>query len=335
VAFWKRIADGMRKTRAVFAEGLQQVFQRGGQLDAEFYDQLEEVLLTADVGVETTQVLLDRVRKLAQERNVTETTQAKDLMRVAVREILAKGQATPQGGVAGAEAAAGAPVAADGSVVPASATSTDAPYVILVVGVNGVGKTTSIGKLAWRYTQAGKKTIVVASDTFRAAALEQLGIWATRAGADLIRSQSGADAAAVAYDGVAAAKARGAHVVIVDTAGRLQTNKNLMAELEKIHRVLGKALPGAPHEVLLVLDATVGQNAISQAVTFSDAAAVTGILLAKLDGSARGGVILAVADRLGLPVRYVGLGETIEDLADFDPDDFAQALLEPLGGAHA
>jgi fused signal recognition particle receptor len=305
-AFWQRIADGMRKTRAVFTENLQQVFQRGGKLDAAFYDDLEEVLLTADVGVETTQALIERLKDLAQKRNVSEVGEAKALLREAARGILAKAQA--------------------GAASPAPG----APYVILVVGVNGVGKTTSIGKLAWRYRQAGKQVIVVASDTFRAAALEQLGIWAQRAGADLIRSQPGADAAAVAFDGVTAAISRGVDVVIVDTAGRMQTNKNLMAELTKIHRVVGKALPGAPHEVLLVLDATVGQNALSQVASFTDATAVTGILLAKLDGSARGGVILAIADRLKVPVRYAGLGETIEDLADFDPDDFARALLDPL-----
>ncbi len=322
-AFWNRIADGMRKTRAVFTENLQQVFQRGGKLDAAFYDDLEEVLLTADVGVETTQALIERMKDLAQKRNVSEVAEAKALMQEAAREILA--QAQPGGAPAKS-------AARDAAASPAVATTPapGSPLVILVVGVNGVGKTTSIGKLAWRYRQAGKQVIVVASDTFRAAALEQLAIWAERAGADLIRSQSGADAAAVAYDGVTAAISRGVDVVIVDTAGRLQTNKNLMAELSKIHRVVGKALPGAPHEVLLVLDATVGQNALSQVANFADAVAVTGILLAKLDGSARGGVILAIADRLKVPVRYVGLGETIEDLADFDPDDFARALLEPL-----
>jgi len=212
----------------------------------------------------------------------------------------------------------------------ASVAGTGSPHVVLVVGVNGTGKTTSIGKLAWRYRQAGHRPVVVASDTFRAAALEQLGIWAERAGAELIKSQHGADPAAVAYDGIQAARARGFDVVLVDTAGRLQTNANLMAELSKIHRVLGKAQPGAPHEVLLVLDATTGQNALSQAKLFSDAVQVSGILIAKLDGSAKGGVILAIADRLGIPVRYAGLGEKIDDLEDFDPEGFAEALLEPV-----
>ncbi|MBM3318900.1 MAG: signal recognition particle-docking protein FtsY [Candidatus Eisenbacteria bacterium] len=327
-SFWKKIADGMKKTRAVFTANLQQVFQRGGALDEAFYEELEEVLLTADVGVETTQALLERMKALARERGVSEAAEARELMRAAAAEVLARASAAgPRAAAASTNAAAGAGAAAAATNAAAAAE----PRVILVVGVNGVGKTTSIGKLAWRQTRQGLKTLVVAADTYRAAALEQLAVWAERAGADLIRSQSGADAAAVAYDGVRAAMSRGAQVVIVDTAGRLQTNRNLMAELTKIHRVLGKALPGAPHEVLLVLDATVGQNALSQVASFREAAAVDGILLAKLDGSARGGVILAIADRLGTPVRYVGLGEGIEDLADFDADDFARALLEPLG----
>jgi fused signal recognition particle receptor len=199
-----------------------------------------------------------------------------------------------------------------------------------MVGVNGSGKTTSIGKLAWRYRQQGREPLVVACDTFRAAALEQLDVWAERAGAQLIRSQSGADPAAVAYDGVRAGRARGAGVVFVDTAGRLQTNTNLMGELSKIRRVIAKAQTGAPHETLLVLDATVGQNALSQVRHFADAAGVTGIILAKLDGSAKGGVILAVSHQMGVPVRYVGIGEGIEDLAEFEPADFAHALLEPV-----
>ena len=222
------------------------------------------------------------------------------------------------------------PGRAPGASADAAGATGAEPHVVLVVGVNGTGKTTSIGKLAWRYRQAGHRPVVVASDTFRAAALEQLGIWAERAGAELIRSQHGADPAAVAYDGIHAARARGFDVVLVDTAGRLQTNANLMAELTKIHRVLGRAQPGAPHEVLLVLDATTGQNALSQAKLFSDAVQVTGIVIAKLDGSAKGGILLAIADRLGIPVRYAGLGEKIDDLADFDPEEFAQALIEPV-----
>lgn len=307
-SLWKKLTEGLKKTRATLTENLQQVFQRGGELDDDFYDELEAVLLGADVGIETTSVLLERVRALARERGVSEPDGARELLREAAAEILAKGRG-------GAPAGPGA----------------GEPRVVLVVGVNGGGKTTSIGKLAWRYRQQGSSVLVVASDTYRAAALEQLGIWAERAGAELIRSKSGADPAAVAFDGVHAARARGVGVVLIDTAGRLQTNANLMDELRKVHRVVGKAQPGAPHEVLLVLDATVGQNALSQASRFADAVAVTGIVLAKLDGSAKGGVILAIADRLGIPVRYVGLGETLEDLEEFRPEEFARALLTPVG----
>ncbi len=311
-AFWKRVADSIRKTRATLAENLQQVFRAGAALDDSFYEELEEVLLSADVGVETSAALVERLKARVREREVVSPAAARDLLREVVSETLAKGETAAVG-------------------VQAASAAASNPRVVLVVGVNGGGKTTSIGKLAHRYRSEGHKVLIVAADTYRAAALEQLAIWAERAGAEFVRSQSGADPAAVAFDGVRAGVTRGAGVVLIDTAGRLQTNANLMAELRKIHRVVGKALPGAPHEVLLVLDATVGQNALSQAGLFSEAVAVTGIILAKLDGSARGGVIIAVADRLGVPVRYVGLGERIEDLEDFRPDDFARALLEPLG----
>jgi fused signal recognition particle receptor len=308
-SLWRRVADSIRKTRGVFAEGLQQVFTRGVALDEAFYEALEEVLLRADVGPETTQVVVARLKELARQRAVAEPAAARGLMVEVLSEILTKGWTAEE-----------PPARNEGE-----------PLVLLIVGVNGAGKTTSIGKLAWHYRQRGLHPLVVASDTFRAAALEQLGIWAERSGADIIRSQSGADAAAVAYDGVRAARARGAGVVLIDTAGRLQTNVNLMDELRKIRRVVAKAQPGSPHETLLVLDATVGQNALSQVRLFSEAAGVTGIFLAKLDGSAKGGVILAIAERLGVPVRYVGLGEELEAIAEFSPEDFARALLEPVG----
>ncbi len=308
MSLWKRIAGKIRKTRERLAEGLQEVFSSGAQLDDEFFESLEEVLLLSDVGPETASSLSTSLRELACERGVADAEEARVLMEEVVAGILRKG--------------AGGTSVDDGQGV--------APRVILVVGVNGVGKTTSIGKLAWWYRRSGKRVIVVASDTFRAAALEQLGIWAERTGAELIRSKPGADPAAVAYDGVKAAQARGADVVLVDTAGRLQTKGNLMAELAKIARVLGKAREGAPDETLLVLDATVGQNALSQASLFSEAAPVTGIFLAKMDGTAKGGVVIALADRLGIPVRYVGLGEKPEDMEEFDPEGFARALLAPL-----
>jgi fused signal recognition particle receptor len=311
ISIWKKVAERIQKTRSVLAEGVQQVFSPGAKLDEDLLEQLEEVLIRSDVGLETSTHVITRLRELAREREVTEASAARGLLAEVVGEILG----------------AGAPRATLTLEPPAPGE----PLVLLMVGVNGSGKTTSIGKLAWRCRQQGQKPLVVACDTFRAAALEQLHIWADRAGAEIIRSQSGADPAAVAFDGIRAGQARQVGVIFVDTAGRLQTNANLMSELSKIRRVIAKAQPGAPHETLLVLDATVGQNALSQVKHFSDAAGVTGIILAKLDGSARGGVILAVAHQIGVPVRYVGLGEGIEDLEEFDPSEFARALVEPVG----
>ncbi len=308
-SLWRRVANRIEKTRTVFAGGIQQVFSHGGKLDDELLERLEEVLLLSDVGLDTTTHIIDRLRELAGERRVTEAAGAWELMEEVVTEILSRGWVEVEG----------------------SRPRPGEPRVILMVGVNGSGKTTSIGKLAWRYKQEGLEALVVACDTFRAAALEQLAIWAERAGAELIRSQSGADPAAVAFDGVMAGQRRATGVVFIDTAGRLQTNTNLMGELAKIRRVIGKAQPGAPHETLLVLDATVGQNALSQTHLFTEVAGVTGIILAKLDGSAKGGVILAIAEQLGVPVRYVGLGEGVEDLAEFRPADYARALLKPIG----
>lgn len=310
MALWQRLADSIQKTRSVFADGLLQVFARRPALSAEFYDDLEEVLLRSDVGIETTQRIITQLRERVQSTGGRDSADARVLLADVLTEILSNAEAPDADKPAGG--------------------SSGEPRVVLVVGVNGVGKTTSIGKLAWRYYKEGLRPLVVASDTFRAAALEQLGIWAERSGAELIRSQPGADPAAVAFDGVQAARARGSGIVLIDTAGRIQTNVNLMDELRKIRRVVAKSLPGAPHESLLVLDATVGQNALSQARMFADAAGVTGIILAKLDGSAKGGVILAIADTLKIPVRYVGIGEEIDALADFSARDFARALLEPL-----
>ncbi len=309
MSLWKKVAQKIQKTRSVLADGIQDVFQAGVKLDDQLLEELEELLLVSDVGLETTTEIIERLRKLARERSVEDAEGARELLREVVSEILAQGR----------------------SEQDVSEPEAGRPKVILMVGVNGAGKTTSIGKLAHRYAAEGRKPLVVACDTFRAAALEQLDVWAERAGADIVRSQSGADPASVAYDGVLAGQSRGAGVVFVDTAGRLQTNQNLMAELAKIRRVIAKAQPDAPHETLLVLDATVGQNALSQTKSFSEAAGVTGIVLAKLDGSAKGGVILAVSSQLGVPVRYVGLGEKIDDLEEFRPEEFARALVDPLG----
>lgn len=307
-SLWNKVANRIKKTRTVLAEGVSQVFSKGGKLDDEMLAELEEVLIMSDVGLETANHVITRLRALAGERGVTTAAEARALLGEVLTEIL-------QGGAV--EAAPAEPAAGQ-------------PRVYLMVGVNGAGKTTSIGKLAHRHKARGEKALVVACDTFRAAAMEQLDIWAERAGAEIVRSHDGADPAAVAFDGVRAGQARGAGAVFVDTAGRLQTNKNLMAELGKIRRVIEKAQPGAPHETLLVLDATVGQNALSQVRHFSEAAGVTGIILAKLDGSAKGGIILAISRQLGVPVRYVGLGEGIEDLEEFIPAEFARALLKPI-----
>jgi fused signal recognition particle receptor len=306
VSIFKKLAkltEGLRKTRQVVADGIRQAVGAHPRITPEMYQDLEEVLLRADVGLQTTEYLLDRLREKVKQSDIDETEQVPGLLRDVVAETL-RGAATPP---------------------PASPAA--GPRVILVCGVNGVGKTTTIGKLAHRYVSAGESTLIVAADTFRAAACEQLAIWAKRSGADFVRSAPGADPASVAFDGVQAGLSRGTRTVIVDTAGRLHAKGNLMEELRKIHRVVGKALEGAPHEILLVLDATIGQNGIAQAREFLSAAGVTGLVLAKLDGTAKGGVVIAVARETGLPVRYVGLGEGIDDLEDFDPDGFADALV--------
>lgn len=302
-----KLSDGLRKTRQVMADGIRQAIGARSRIAPEMYEDLEEVLLRADVGLQTAEFLLDRLREKVKQDKIEETGTVPALLRDVIAETLR------------------------GAGAHAPPSPSDAPRVILVCGVNGVGKTTTIGKLAHRYVSTGDSTLIVAGDTFRAAACEQLAIWADRAGADFVRSAPGADPASVAFDGVQAGVSRGMRVVIVDTAGRLHAKGNLMAELQKIHRVVGKALAGAPHEVLLVLDATVGQNGIAQAREFLSSAGVTGLVLAKLDGSAKGGVILPIARETRLPVRYIGLGEGIEDLEDFDPDAFADALVRNDG----
>lgn len=303
MSLFRKIRDGLERTRLVVADGIAQAVGRRARIEPALYDELEELLLRADVGVDATEALLRRLRERVRSAGIEESAAVPGLLRDVAAEIL--------GGAAG-----GAPPSD-----PAL------PRVVLVCGVNGVGKTTTIGKLARRASGDGGKVVVVAADTFRAAACEQLAIWAERAGAELVRSKAGADPASVAFDGVSAARSRGAAWAIVDTAGRLQSKGNLMEELRKIHRVVGKAMPGAPHEVLLVLDATVGQNGLLQAREFLDASRVTGIVLAKLDGTAKGGVVLAIALETGLPVRFVGVGEGIDDLEEFDARAYASALV--------
>jgi fused signal recognition particle receptor len=287
---------GLAKTRGTLARRLLDAWSGAGERDA-WLARVEEILLSSDVGVKATQALLEQWRR--EVRDVQSAAELRGVVMRAVRALL---------------------------TAPSAAAIEAKPEVILVVGVNGVGKTTTIGKLAHRYRHAGRKVLVVAGDTFRAAAIEQLALWAERVGADLVRHQHGADPSAVAYDGVQAAVARGADVVIIDTAGRLHVKANLMEEVKKIARTTTRLVPGAPHQTLLVIDATTGQNALAQARVFHEALGVTAVVLAKLDGTAKGGVALAIRSELGLPIRYVGLGEAPDDLAPFDADAFTAAL---------
>jgi fused signal recognition particle receptor len=289
---------GLSRSRAGFVGKLEGLLRGRASLDEKTLGEVETVLFGADLGVRTADEFLAVVRKLRSPDEVRPALEAR------AREIL---ESLPS------------PV-----VEPR-----EKPHVILVVGVNGSGKTTTIGKLAARYARAGKQVIVAAGDTYRAAAIDQLAIWAERAGVEIVKGAPGGDPASVAFDAVKSARARGVDVVLVDTAGRLQTDQGLMDELAKIQRVMRKELPSAPHEVLLVLDANTGQNAIRQAQEFKKAVAITGIALTKLDGTARGGVVLGIAQEVSLPVRYAGLGESLDDLADFDSAEFAKALFEP------
>ncbi len=301
MGFFDRLKEGLSKTRKGFTEKIEQLVTGYAAIDDDLLDDLEAVLLAADVGARTTAALLGDIKAAVKAKEINGPDDLVPYLRRKVAAILAAGEAAPR------EADAG-------------------PTVIVVVGVNGVGKTTTIAKLGHYYREQGRRVLLAAGDTFRAAAGEQLEIWGKRIGAEIIRHQEGADPAAVAFDAVQAAKARGAGILIVDTAGRLHTKANLMEELKKVHRVIGRELPGAPHEVLLVLDATTGQNALSQAKLFKEAVDVTGLVLTKLDGTAKGGVIVAVGSELGLPVKWVGVGEKMEDLRPFIARDFADAL---------
>jgi fused signal recognition particle receptor len=294
----KKLFAGLKKTR----DKLASVLRLGRVIDEESLDELEETLLAADVGPVTVDELVEELRERFHAREIETTDQVRPYLHRELVRRLERDDAAPR-------------------------TSPAPPLCILVAGVNGSGKTTSIAKLAWWHRQQGRSVILAASDTWRAAATEQLTIWAERLGCDIVKAGHGHDPAAVAFDAAAAAEARGHDVLIVDTAGRLHTETNLMRELEKIHRVLGRKLPGAPHEVLLVLDANFGQNALSQSERFSSAVQVTGVFLAKLDGTARGGVAVEIQRRFGIPIKFVGLGETAEDLELFDPEKFVSGLL--------
>jgi fused signal recognition particle receptor len=289
--------SGMARTRGGLARRLLDAWGGAGKAE-EWLLEVEQILLSSDVGVKATGELLERLRPDI--RKVESSEELRRLIRGALRDLVA-GDGVPE-------------------------FSTQRPTVVLVVGVNGVGKTTTIAKLAHRFRQRGQKVLLVAADTFRAAAVEQLQRWAERVGADLVKHQTGADPSAVAFDGVQAAISRGVDIVVIDTAGRLHVKTNLMEEVKKISRTIGRQLPGAPHQVLLVIDATTGQNALNQARVFHEALGVTGVALTKLDGTAKGGIALAIRSELGLPICYVGLGERPEDLTVFDPDAFVEAL---------
>lgn len=303
--FLEGLRRGLSKTHERLLGRLKGILSSQRGIDEGLWEELEEVLVSSDVGIRTTEELLSSLRKRAARKGVREAQEIYSLLREEVLEVL------------------------KGCEAPWEPDPSDAPQVVMVLGANGVGKTTLVGKLAHRFASEGWKVIIAAADTFRAAAIEQLEIWAERASVPVIRHREGADPSAVAYDALEAASARGYNLVLVDTAGRLHTKGDLIEELKKMRRVLGKKKEGAPHEVLLVLDATTGQNAIVQARTFTEALGVTGLALTKLDGTARGGVIVAIARELALPVRWLGTGEGIEDLLPFSAEDFTEALFGP------
>ena len=303
MGFFDKIKQGLKKTSDAVNHSLDSVFAAFVKVDDDLLEELEEALILSDVGASTAAKIVAEVEKRAKLRKTTTADELRDLL----REVLTDNMLDNQ------------PLNTDGK-----------PAVILVIGVNGVGKTTSIGKLAARYVNEGKKVMLSAADTFRAAAADQLEIWAKRAGADIVRHGEGADPAAVVFDSISAAKARGSDIIIVDTAGRLHNRANLMNELAKIDRVISRELPDASRETLLVLDATTGQNAVHQAEEFNKAAELTGIILTKLDGTAKGGIVIAISAGLGVPVKLVGVGEGIDDLIDFDRAAFLEAILPPV-----
>lgn len=301
-----KFKDGLNKTRVAFVERVEDLISRRKKIDEDFYEELEEILISADVGVMTVMKLIDDLRAEVRRQKIEEPQLLQPILSEKLIGLLSK--------------------EAGGTITMAPT----GPTVILFVGVNGVGKTTTIGKIAHKFKSEGKKVLLAAGDTFRAGAIEQLEVWGQRVGVDVITQPSGADPAAVMYDAVQAAKQRQVDVLLCDTAGRLQNNTNLMDELNKIFRIIQREIPGAPHEVLLVLDATTGQNALSQAKLFGEKSGVTGLVLTKLDGTAKGGIVIAIHQELKLPVKFVGLGEKMDDLQPFDAEQFVHALFSGL-----
>ena len=300
MGFFKKLNKGLKKTRDNMSGAINAALYGKNEIDDEFYDELEEILVMADVGVNTSAEIVEKLRDAVFKKNLRRAKDVKEEIKNIVADMLSGGETIDMVTI---------------------------PSVILVIGVNGVGKTTSIGKMAAMFKEEGKKVILGAADTFRAAAIDQLEIWADRAGVDIVKHKEGADPAAVVFDSIQAAKARGVDVVIIDTAGRLHNKANLMNELNKITRVIRRELPEADIETLMVLDATTGQNGLIQAKQFLDTADLTGIVLTKLDGTAKGGIVFAIANDLQLPVKYVGVGEQIDDLLEFKPAEFVEALL--------
>ena len=304
----EKVHQGLRRSRESWFSRMAHIVQRS-RLDEALWEEMEELLISADVGVSTTTFLIDLVREEAEAQGLREASQVLELLKREMVSLLSPAQGGVQNG---------------------SSQVSGSPFVILAIGVNGVGKTTSIAKLALYHRQQGSSVLLAASDTFRAGAIEQLQTWAMRLGVDVIAHSPGGDPAALAYDALEAARARGIDVVIVDTAGRLHTRLNLMEEMKKITRVLSRLDPQAPHQVLLVLDATTGQNGLAQACSFSEAVGCTGVFLSKLDGTAKGGIAVAIVQELGLPVLFIGTGENAEDMAPFDPGEFVEELFSPV-----
>lgn len=304
--FFKRLVEGLTKTRDNIVAGIDSVFSGFSKIDDEFYEEIEEILVMGDLGVKATEAIIENLKGKVKEQRIKDPAECKELLINSIKEQMEVGETAYR--------------------------FEEERSVVLIIGVNGVGKTTTVGKLAGKLKEQGRKVVLGAADTFRAAAGEQLGEWANRAGVEMVGGQEGADPASVVFDAVAAAKARNADVLLCDTAGRLHNKKNLMEELKKINRILEREYPQAYRETLVVLDATTGQNALNQAKQFSEVAEITGIVLTKMDGTAKGGIAVAIQSELGIPVKYIGVGETLDDLQKFDSDSFVEALFHKQDG---